>query len=346
MPTVPPPSAQEPSLAPPDARERIAAARLAFAEGVGSGLKARLGSEHAWILREIFVNRALDGWRFDGEDLRDVDFTGASLDGATFVDAQIEGARFDCAFVERRALRRAADWHEHVRGWTPPRRKPPTPHRPGALFSEAPFAPEFVMAPHPSQWTAVGHPETARWIDDLDPQERAALDQGRLAISATFLVPSEVSARRGRRLDRVAESTKALGFTSGRNALDVMDAISDRVGVTFRLPSLALWRLAAADCLPMVVNTSAAPAELNLPARMPRLAQGVRNRWGLWDLAGVLRTLVVHRDGLAHVGGCWRESRVRPTDRATAIGRQDDVSDLGLRLVRIFDSDPWEATPK
>ena len=346
MPALPHLSEQEPSSTQHDATERIAAARIAFAEGVGSGLKARLGSEYSWILREIFVNRALDGWRFDGEDLRDVDFTGASLEGATFVGAQIEGARFDCAFVERQALRRAEDWDEHVRSWTPPQRKPPTPHRPGALFSEAPFAPEFVMAPHPSQWKSVGNPETNRWIDDLDPQERDALDQGRLAISATFLTPFIIDALRGRRLERVAKNTAALGFPSGWKALEAIEAISERAGVTFRLPTLALWRIAAANSFSAVNKTQAAQAELNSPTQIPRLAQGARDRWGLWDLSKVLRTLVVHDGSLAHVGGCWRETRSQPEEPATAIGRQDAVGELGLRLVRIFENDPWEATPK
>ena len=337
---------QEPRSTQHYATERITAARRAFAERDGSGLKARLGAEHAWILQEIFVNRALDGWCFDGEDLRDVDFTGASLEGATFVGARIEGTRFDCAFVERKVLRRADDWDKHICGWTPPRHKPPTPHRPGALFSEAPFAPEFVMVPHPSQWMSVENPETARWFNDLDEQERNAINQGRLAISATFLTPFEIEALRGRRLKRLPENTTALGFPSWRKALDAMEMISERVGVTFRLPTLALWRLVAANCLSMVDMTHAVQVELDPPTQIPRLAQGARNRWGLWDLSKVLRTLVVHDGRLAHVGGCWRETRRQPEEQATAIGRQDTVGELGLRLVRIFENGPWEVTPK
>src|SRR5262249_27592100 len=82
-------------------------------------LKTMLGDD-ASVLAEIFVNRNLDEWVFDGQDLEDVDFSGASLLCSSFRGARLRGARFDRAWVERWRLYEAADWTQHVLDWRGP----------------------------------------------------------------------------------------------------------------------------------------------------------------------------------------------------------------------------------
>jgi formylglycine-generating enzyme required for sulfatase activity len=124
---------------------------------------------------------------FRRADLRGFDFSGAKLHGCDFWGARIQGARFDAAeigaaqissppeYEQRKSsqsgianLRGAVDWTAHVRSWLPPERPLSDRHlRPGAIFQDAPFAPEMVVVPA-GTFTSVmaGEEPTRRYLLD------------------------------------------------------------------------------------------------------------------------------------------------------------------------------------
>ncbi|MGE3918321.1 MAG: SUMF1/EgtB/PvdO family nonheme iron enzyme, partial [Hyphomicrobiaceae bacterium] len=87
------------------------------------------------------------------------DFTGAHIIGCKFAGASIAGARFDKAIIDivqpyakldpqRTSLRAAADWGAYVKSWRRSDNPPDDSHLPiGAIFQDAPFAPEMVVVP-------------------------------------------------------------------------------------------------------------------------------------------------------------------------------------------------------
>ncbi|MEM9355830.1 MAG: SUMF1/EgtB/PvdO family nonheme iron enzyme [Pseudomonadota bacterium] len=114
------------------------------------------------------------GVSFRNQDLRECDFTGARLHGCDFTGAELTTAYgddvassvFDQAELGRvihdpdrdptlpgivtpvANLREAADWDAYRRAWTRPERWPDDGHLPiGAIFQDAPFAPEMVVVP-------------------------------------------------------------------------------------------------------------------------------------------------------------------------------------------------------
>jgi formylglycine-generating enzyme required for sulfatase activity len=120
-------------------------------------------------------------------DLRGFDMTAARLLGCDFSGSLIDGARLDQAEIDQVAsadvqaeawgstwgtawgkdpvlrtnLRAAADWDAYVASWQPPKRLASDDHLPvGAVFQDAPFAPELVVIP--PGWFMMGSPETER----------------------------------------------------------------------------------------------------------------------------------------------------------------------------------------
>ena len=85
---------------------------------------------------------------FSGADLRGYDFSGAKLRNCHFDGAEIEGARFDQAEINGTNLRAAKDWDTYVRNWLRSDRVVDDRYLPeGAVFQDAPFAPEMVVIP-------------------------------------------------------------------------------------------------------------------------------------------------------------------------------------------------------
>lgn len=99
------------------------------------------------------------GCSFAGLDLVGFDFTGARLLNCSFEGARIMGACFDQAEIDRvqpyarldpnrTRLSRARDYLEFVRSWRLAKNQLDDSHLPiGAIFQDAPFAPEMVVAP-------------------------------------------------------------------------------------------------------------------------------------------------------------------------------------------------------
>ena len=93
------------------------------------------------------------GLSFEGADLRGFDFTCARLRNCNFSGASIEGARFDQAEINETNLSAAKDWTAHLNSWKSSAKIPPDSHLPiGAVFRDAPFAPEMVVIPPGRFW--------------------------------------------------------------------------------------------------------------------------------------------------------------------------------------------------
>jgi formylglycine-generating enzyme required for sulfatase activity len=109
------------------------------------------------------------GVDFGGSDLAGFDFTGARLIGCSFTGARINRARFEHALIDevhpyakidpkRTNLRDAEDWGAYVESWRPAPNPPSDEHLPvGAIFQDAPFAPEMVVVPAGEFW--MGSPD-------------------------------------------------------------------------------------------------------------------------------------------------------------------------------------------
>jgi formylglycine-generating enzyme required for sulfatase activity len=157
------------------------------------------------------------GVSFADSDLRGFDFTGARLHGCDFTGSRIEGARFDQAeidyagaaaanalawddtlkwddssiewgvFARPNNLRRAADWDAYVAGWQQPERIASDAHLPfGAVFQDAPFAPEMVMIP-PGEFMMGSPEDEAGRYEEEGPQHKVTISQsfaiGRYAVT-------------------------------------------------------------------------------------------------------------------------------------------------------------------
>jgi formylglycine-generating enzyme required for sulfatase activity len=96
---------------------------------------------------------------FAGSELAGFDFSGSHLIRARFEGASILGARFDKAIVDlarpyaeldpgRTNLRAAEDWKAYAKSWRRAEKVPDDEHLAvGAVFQDAPFAPEMVVVP-------------------------------------------------------------------------------------------------------------------------------------------------------------------------------------------------------
>lgn len=122
------------------------------------------------------------GVSFNGCDLRGFDFTGARLIDCDFNDALITGARFDQAEIDqgrggplnpnRTNLRRARDWASYLNNWKQPSNTHSDDHLPvGAVFQDAPFAPEMVIVPAGSFLMGAPMHEPGRKTQDMTPRE-------------------------------------------------------------------------------------------------------------------------------------------------------------------------------
>ncbi len=95
-----------------------------------------------------FTAARLNGCRFDGARI-----AGAGFDSARFDGVRFDGARFDQAEIDGANLRAVKDWAAYRQNWV----KAPQPVRshhlpPGAVFQDAPFAPEMVAVPPGRFW--------------------------------------------------------------------------------------------------------------------------------------------------------------------------------------------------
>lgn len=136
------------------------------------------------------------GNSFAGSDLAGFDFTGANLEACDFTGARIAGARFEHALLGRvihdatrdptkpglvtpvANLRFAADYQNHCRRWKRKVRFTDEHNLPiGAIYQDAPFAPEMVVIPPGRYFQG----DETKPVDGI--QRRAVTFDRRLAIS-------------------------------------------------------------------------------------------------------------------------------------------------------------------
>jgi hypothetical protein len=95
-----------------------------------------------------FRDANLRGFDFTGARLLGCDFSGALIEHARFDQAEIHSAQRDLKALRPTDLRAAADWPQYDRQWLRNKRIPPDDHLPiGAVFQDAPFAPEMLIIP-------------------------------------------------------------------------------------------------------------------------------------------------------------------------------------------------------
>ncbi|MEM6488043.1 MAG: SUMF1/EgtB/PvdO family nonheme iron enzyme [Pseudomonadota bacterium] len=197
---------------------------------------------------------------FDGADLSGFDFSGARLVGASFARALIAGARFDGAEVERRQLRAAADWDAHAAGWQPRSSAAGTAwadaHLPdGAVFSDAPFAPELVVIPPGRFDMGADAAEAARFdvLAAYSARERprhAAEIAHRFALGRYAVTMEEfdafcaASGRRKPRDQGFGRDRQPVIGVSHADARAYCDWLGARTGIAYRLPSEVEWEYA------------------------------------------------------------------------------------------------------
>jgi len=339
-----------------------------------------------------------DDWSylsFAGMDLRGFDFTGARLHGCDFTDARIAETRFDQAelgMVEHVAtlwrrenpnapgvvgglanLREAADWDDFARGWQRAGDAPRSDaHLPvGAIFQDAPFAPEMVVVPAGTFIMGSGDGETPVLLldgslgdvlpeeeggdDDEGPPHEVAIPQpfavGRFAV--TF---AEWDAARAdadwQRLTGL-EPRKPDDEVWGRGIRPVIDVswddaeayakwLSEKTGKSYRLLSEAEWEYAARAGTTSRYWFGDDESELgehawfsgNSGGRTHPVGEKTANLWGLHD---------VHGNVWEWVEDCWNESYADKPDSLKASG---DAWTTGDGKARVLRGGSWSVNPR
>jgi hypothetical protein len=115
------------------------------------------------------------GVDFSRSDLRGFDFTAARLRNTNFSGSRIDGARFDQAVLNDSNLRGALDWEIFMNSWCAPRVALSDDHLPvGAIFHDAPFAPEMTVIDAGSFIMGSWEGEQGR-LNDEDPQHLVSI---------------------------------------------------------------------------------------------------------------------------------------------------------------------------
>ncbi|MBK8174672.1 MAG: SUMF1/EgtB/PvdO family nonheme iron enzyme [Rhodospirillales bacterium] len=238
------------------------------------------------------------GIDFSDCDLSGFDFTGANLTGCTFERARIAGTIFDQAQVDRRTLRRAADWPEHLQRWRLPERQQPSgAHLPDlAIFGDAPWCPELVMLPAGEFLMGSPAGEEGRY-DSEGPQHRVRIDAG-FALGrypVTFEEYDHFCAMTKR--ERLGDE----GWGRGRrpvinvswwDAVAYCEWLSRETGQPYRLPSEAEWEYGcrAGTTTRYSWGDAITPKQANYDqskhGKTTEVGGYPANPWGLYDMHG------------------------------------------------------------
>jgi formylglycine-generating enzyme required for sulfatase activity len=200
------------------------------------------------------------GVDFRGCNLRGFDFTGSRLIGCNFEHARIEGARFDQALIDevrpgakldpdRTNLRAAKDWDKHIKSWTRIEKPVPENLPPGAVFQDAPFAPEMVVIPPGRFWMGSKYSEGDA---DERPRHEVTIPHA-LAVGRLPVTPEEWYAAGAAGTvelkSRSNWSARLLGrdsvtSVSWHDAQAYVSWLSGKTGKPYRLLSEAEWEYA------------------------------------------------------------------------------------------------------
>lgn len=218
------------------------------------------------------------GISFRQSDLRGFDFTGARLIGCDFNGSRIEGARFDRAELASARhphtlrpvtpLAAAKDWEQHRRNWRRSAVTEPDDHLPvGAVFQDAPFAPQMVVVPPlPAAENDAASLPFAVSICCVtnDMWRTAAHDEGL-----------------GSRADPTPEATHApMHIVGGEDVRWFLDWLSRRTGKAYRLLTKAEWL--HCDRSPVTKTLLVKPDPQWAVAFAP-VGTGAPNAFGLFD---------------------------------------------------------------
>ena len=194
------------------------------------------------------------GCDFSGANLRGYDFTGARLHGCRFEGALIDGARFDQAEINGTNLRVAKDWERHRGSWVKQSPVPPSGHLPvGAVFQDAPFAPEMVVIPRGRFWmgSKKGEGEKDEWPRHEVTIPRAlAVGRFPLTVDEWHFAesPKDWMRKRGKvegKLSRAAEwAAEPATEVSWEDAQAYVRWLSRKTDQPYRLLSEAEWEYA------------------------------------------------------------------------------------------------------
>jgi hypothetical protein len=210
-------------------------------------------SDFMALLRRAGLDPAMDlrgenwaGANFSGRDLSGCDFTGARLHGCNFRDAQISRARLDQAELGQilhypgqdpelppacTPLANpwdAADWDKYTHAWRKGRSMRDDSHlATGAIFQDAPFAPQMVVIPSGN----VSAASTASFFS-TSVHYRLAVGRGPLAVGEFrfFSDPRPAFFKRFRDASEAA-------IVSRENATNYCRWLSDQTGQPYRLLS-------------------------------------------------------------------------------------------------------------
>lgn len=191
----------------------------------------------------------LSGIDFSGMVLDGFNFTGANMEGCRFDGARIVGARFDVAQVDGTALRQAEDWGEYLRSWQRPAGPISGRHLPyGAVFSDAPFAPEMVVIP-PGTFL-MGSPDSGPdAYDDEKPQHKVTIGYrfaiGRYPVTfEEFDAFCEATGRKKPGNEGWGRGRRPVINVSWDDAEAYLNWLAGETGKPYRLPSEAEWEYA------------------------------------------------------------------------------------------------------
>lgn len=319
---------------------------------------------------------------FSGCDLDGFDFTGARLHGCNFTDARISGARFDQAEIGAvlhdsrsdpcysarqtrfASLHSAADW----RAWFDPCRwhklaRPLSADHlsVGAVFQDAPFAPELVIVPAgrfvPRQ-VAINVDEFQRAIKPVQSHRFITFDRpfaiGRFAVKRAEFAAFEFHQRR---LDKPVSNDDLMPTTgvSWEEADQYCRWLNDIIGLpsgTYRIPSKFEWEFAARAGTygPFWWKGAISRGQANYDAHRPVPVDWFNpNRWGLYQVHGnicewcgddynVMGFPIAGNDLRICREGSWRSKPNRlefGLYEARFMG--DREPDLGFRVARTLD---------
>jgi formylglycine-generating enzyme required for sulfatase activity len=289
---------------------------------------------------------------FESADLRGYDFTGALLRNCRFQGARISGARFDKANLAGANLRDALDWREYVNNWIPDTDAPTDEHlKVGAVFQDAPFAPEMVVVPPGRFW--MGSKE-GEGDDDERPQHEVTIPQaiavGRYPVTLHEWAFAEDDAEWVKATGRKPRAVRAEGWQDGRPVIDVSweDAreyvtwLSHKTGQPYRLLSEAEWEYACRAGSEAAYCFGDDEAELGVNAWYDANSKGEThpvggkkpNRFGLYDM---------HGNVWEWCEDAWHERYAYKPGELKETGGAWTTGDVGGRVLR---GGSWVSSPE